>query len=260
MVNVDFEWFDLDSEVDFHGFKSLLRQLLDVDSELVDLSALSDLVLTQSWPMGSTVKVDGKETDPYAILTMLSLHQFKDNAAVKQLVKYLIEKASSNESLEQLATLLSSPDSKVALLISERLINVPTEIVPPLYKMFLEELPEALADDQPYNFTHYLVLSKTYQEITSTLDQEDAPRSKKNKAVKGSKQTFYFHPEDEAMHKHALAYGSWEYTKDLGDAAADSKRAFQDAGIKPQGHAILIEASNFEGVVKAIDHYVNPGQ
>ena len=259
MVNVDFEWFDLDAEVDFHGLKSLLRQLLDVDSQLVDLSALSDLILTQSWPMGSTVKVDGKETDPYAILTMLSLHQFKDNAAVQQLVKYLIEKAQSNESLAQLASILSSPDSRVALLISERLINVPSEIVPPLYKMFVEELPEALADDQPYNFSHYLVLSKTYQEITSTLDQEDAPRSKKNKAAK-SKETFYFHPEDEAMHQHALAYGNFEYTKDLGDAAADSKRAFQDAGIKPQGHAILIEAGKFKDAVKAIGQYLNPGQ
>jgi protein BCP1 len=259
MVNVDFEWFDLDSEVDFHGLKNLLRQLFDVDSQLLDLSALADLILTQPWPMGSTVKVDGKETDPYALLTMFSLHQHRESAAVQDLVKYLTEKAQSNEALSQLAAVLSNPNSRVAFIISERLINVPSEIVPPLYKMFVEELPEALADGQPYNFTHYLIVSKTYREIASTLDQEDAPRTKKSKAGKGEKETYYFHPEDEALHKHAIAFGNYEFTKDLGDAAADSKRAFQEMGVKPQGHAILIEAGKFEGAVQGIAQYFNGG-
>lgn len=73
MVNVDFEWFDPQPAVDFHGIKTLLRQLLDVDAQLFDLSALSDLILSQPL-LGSTVKVDGNESDPYAFLTVLNLH------------------------------------------------------------------------------------------------------------------------------------------------------------------------------------------
>ncbi len=77
LLDVDFEWFDL-QEIDFHGLKLLLRQLLDADSDLFDLSALSDAVIAQ--PVGSTVKVpedevETKDTDPYAFLTVLSLRR-----------------------------------------------------------------------------------------------------------------------------------------------------------------------------------------
>lgn len=78
IVNVDFEWFDPQPAVDFHGLKNLLRQLLDVDAQLFNLSELADIILAQPL-LGSTVKVDGNETDPYAFLTVLNLqtHQVR---------------------------------------------------------------------------------------------------------------------------------------------------------------------------------------
>ena len=76
MLDIDFEWFDPQPEVDFHGLKTLLRQLLDVDSQLVDISALADLILAQPL-LGSTVKVDGNETDPYAFLSVINLQEHK---------------------------------------------------------------------------------------------------------------------------------------------------------------------------------------
>lgn len=74
MVDVDFEWFDPQPEYDFHGIKTLLRQLLDVDAQLFDLSSLTDLILSQPL-LGSTVKVEGHKTDPYAFLTVLNMKQ-----------------------------------------------------------------------------------------------------------------------------------------------------------------------------------------
>lgn len=76
MLDVEFEWFDPQPDYDFHGLKTLLRQLFDVDAENLDLSALTDLVLEQPL-LGSTVKVDGNETDPYAFLTVLNLFEHK---------------------------------------------------------------------------------------------------------------------------------------------------------------------------------------
>ena len=75
-MNVEFEWFDPQPETDFHGLKTLCRQLLDSDHQLFDLSALADLILSQP-TLGSTVKVDGKETDPYAFLTVLNLYEHR---------------------------------------------------------------------------------------------------------------------------------------------------------------------------------------
>ncbi len=74
IVNVDFDFFDPEPEVDFHGIKNLGRPLLDLDATFFDLSALTDLILAQP-KFGSTVKVDGQESDPYAFLTVLNLKQ-----------------------------------------------------------------------------------------------------------------------------------------------------------------------------------------
>jgi protein BCP1 len=146
------------------------------------------------------------------------------------------------------------------LILTERLINVPAELSPPLYNMLIDEIEAAVEDKEPYEFTHYLIISKIYHEIESTLDQEDAPKTKKSKAGKGSRETFYFHPEDEVLQRHALAYGTYDYVKEEGEGMADSKRAFQDMGIKPRGSLIMIEASKFEGAVKAIGEYIGSHQ
>lgn len=257
MVDVEFEWFNFKPDIDFHGVKSLLRQLLDVDSQLFDLSALADLILSQA-TIGSTVKVDGENTDPYAFLTALNLHEHREKKVVKELTEYITEKAKTSPTLAQLGSVLAS--SQVGLILTERLINAPAEISPPMYGMLIDELEAAVEDKEPYEFTHYLIISKTYHEITSTLDQEDAPKQKKSKGGKTSKETFYFHPEDQVLQQHAVAFGSFEYTKDEGEGMADSKRAFQEMGIKPQGSIILIEASKFEGAAKAISEYISPQQ
>ena len=76
MLDVEFEWFDPQPDHDFHGLKTLMRQLMDVDAQIFDLSALADLILAQPL-LGSTVKVDGNESDPYAFLTVLNLHEHR---------------------------------------------------------------------------------------------------------------------------------------------------------------------------------------
>lgn len=139
---------------------------------------------------------------------------------------------------------------------------MPHEIVPPLYNMLLEEIKSALEQKEPYEFTHYLILSKTYNEVASTLPSADEPPSKKKKGVKGAEEleTFYFHPEDEVLHKHALAWGSFDYETPADEGASDSKRAFQELGVKPTAHLILIEGDKFAGAVETLTSYLNGGQ
>lgn len=250
MVNVDFEWFNYDAEVDFHGVKSLLRQLFDVDATLFNMSALSDLVLSQP-TIGSTIKVDGKATDAYAMLTVLNTHVHRKKEPMNNILKYLSEKAQTNEALAPIPDLING-DNHVGLIFSERLINMPSELAPPLYNMLIDEIEAAVEDKEPYEFTHYLILSKTYREQESTLDVED----RKRKKAKEEAAVFYFHPEDEVLQRHALAHGSYHYTKEA-ESVADSKRAFQEMGIQTMGHMILIEAAKFQGAVKAIGEYLS---
>lgn len=263
MLDVDFEWFDPQPEVDFLGLKTLLRQLFDVDEKLFELSALVDLILSQP-TLGSTVKVDGNETDPYAFLTVVNLHEHRNNPAISTLTSYLASKSASSPSLSALSSLLSpSSEAQVGLILSERFINMPSQIVPPMYTMLLEEMNWALEEKEPYNFTHYLVLSKTYTEVESKLesiDMDDRPSKKKKGSQKRagtSDDTFFFHPEDEVLQRHAEGWGNFQYTKEGDDGASDARRAFQEMGVKPSGHMILIEGGKFEAAVKALAEYLS---
>ncbi|KAJ2969833.1 hypothetical protein NQ176_g8468 [Zarea fungicola] len=253
MVDVDFEWFNYDPEVDFHGVKSLLRQLFDVDATLFNMSTLADLVLSQP-TIGSTVKVDGKNTDAYAMLTALNTAVHNDSESLRGVLEYLANKASNNSALAPVAELLNA-GKQIGLVFSERFINMPSEIAPPLFSMLIDEIEAAVEDKEPYEFSHYLIVSRTYIEVESTLNVEE----RKRKKAKEDASIFYFHPEDEVLQKYAVAFGGFPYTKE-GDAVADSKRAFQEMGIKAQGHMILIEASKFKEAVKAVHDYINPSQ
>lgn len=133
-----------------------------------------------------------------------------------------------------------------------------------MYKMLVEEISWAVEEKEPYNFSHYLILSKTYQEVESNLDQESSKSRKKKKQRLGvgnqtSPAAFYFHPEDEVLQRYAQFYGGFDYVNQEGEGQSDSKRTFQELGIRPQGHMIVIEAQKFEPAVKETEQYFAQG-
>ncbi|KAI9810016.1 MAG: Mss4p nuclear export [Phylliscum demangeonii] len=258
VVNVEFEWFDPQPAHDFHGIRMLLRQLFDANTSLFDLSALTDLILSQPL-LGSTVKVEGNESDPYAFLSVLNMHEHREVPAIQAVKQFFLAPQHPKSTLKSsLSQLLSTDDGSVqiGLVLSERLINVPAQVVPPMYDLLLEEISWALEDKEPYQFTHYLVVSRVYVEVESSADHEESrPRKKSKKPKKNtrSSENFYFHPEDELLEKHALEVGGFDYHNQ--DAVPDSKRAFQDAGIKPRGSWLLLEAAKFEHAVKSLKEF-----
>ncbi|KAJ5098612.1 hypothetical protein N7532_005613 [Penicillium argentinense] len=257
MVNVDFEWFDPQPAVDFHGLKNLLRQLFDIDAQIFDLSALADLILSQP-TLGSTVKTDGNESDPYAFLSVINLQEHKDKPVIKDLIQYMKTKSAANPSLALLKDLLSQqPVPPIGLILTERVINMPGQIVPPMYNMLLEEMAWAIQDKEPYSFTHYLIISKGYEEVESKLDMEESRPQKKSKKGALETQRYFFHPEDEVLQRHALCSGTLEYTHEHDEGHSDSKRAFQEHGIKTNGSLILIDGPKFETAVKAVGEYLS---
>ncbi|KAK3318646.1 p21-C-terminal region-binding protein-domain-containing protein [Apodospora peruviana] len=255
IVNVDFELFNYDKDIDFHGIKTLLRQLFDADAHLFDLSALSDLIIEQN-TIGSTCKVDDKANDAYAFLTVLNVSSEPRKPVVAQLVEYLSDKSTKQAGTQKVAEVLKSKDAVVGLVLADRLLNMPAEVIPPMWSCMIDEIEAAVEDKEPYEFTHYLVVSRAYHEVASNLDQEERRRQKKARGGGDEEPTLqYFHPEDEEMRKHAAASGAYSFTND-GESVADSKRAFQELGVKPQGFMMLIEAGRFQGAVKAIANYV----
>ncbi|KAK1834325.1 protein BCP1 [Podospora conica] len=262
IINVDFELFNYDPAVDFFGVKSLLRQLFDADASLHNLTGLADAIVEQN-TIGSTCKVDDKAADPYAFLTVLQTSETEEPRAgpVGQLTSYLRERArkSDDPTLAKIGAKLLAPkpgvvegEPVVGLVLAERLLNMPAEVIPPMWACLMDEVEAAVEDEEPYEFTHYVVVSRGYYEVASALD---GPKAKKAREEPGPGVLRYFHPEDEELRKHALASGTYAFVKE-DEVNADSKRAFQEMGLKSVGLMMVIEAAKFKGAVDAMKAFV----
>ena len=70
----------------------------------------------------------------------------QDHPSIKALGSYILEKSSSNAALySHLQGLFSQTENHAGLVICERLINMPVETVPPMYRMLTEELKTAIS-------------------------------------------------------------------------------------------------------------------
>lgn len=70
-MDVDFEFFD-PNPIDYIALKRLITQLFRTDADLLHTHELAELIISQKL-VGTTVKTDGLESDPYAYLTVLNL-------------------------------------------------------------------------------------------------------------------------------------------------------------------------------------------
>ncbi|KAI7827676.1 CDK regulator [Gamsiella multidivaricata] len=234
IINVDFEFFD-PKEIDFHAVKNLLGQHFASDSILFGLSELADLIVSQP-NVGTTIKVNGIESDPYSLLTIRD---------------YVFTKSKQNEKLHaKLKDLLSAGSKKeVGLVLSERFINMPVETAPPMWRMLLEEVKWAVDEGLPFNFEYYLLLCPTYHEVAPKIDlEEDAPKPTKKKTKMADPATFFFHPEEEMLQQYA------EFTQDFKlttpTTAAESNNTFEDYGIAPARRMMLIHKDKIPEVVQ----------
>ncbi|TIB72849.1 hypothetical protein E3Q19_01767 [Wallemia mellicola] len=222
IVNVDFDFFNID-EIDYHAVKHLLVQLFHSDSQDLELHTLTDLILSQSG-VGTTIKVDGKESDPYAFLTAVNLNSNNSIGCVSNLSNYLLNRAksASNQSLYNTLNQLLSGESSSQV------------------GLLLEELESASKSGQAYNFTHYLIPARTYIESDNDVEMDDQGPTKKQRGGNNSKlQTF--HPEDDITQDFTELVADYQYK----NVVTREQDAF---GADIRGRLILIEAEKLKNL------------
>ncbi|EAZ63151.2 predicted protein, partial [Scheffersomyces stipitis CBS 6054] len=266
LVNVDFDFFDLNPEVDFHATKNFLRQLFGDDAGSFDISGLANLVLAEN-SVGTTIKTDGKESDPFALLSVINLSDNLANSSIKKVTDYILKKTSKqlefNLMLKKLfqsgkSTKDSSKQLKVGLIVSERMINMPVEVVPPMYKMLVEEMAKADDAHEKYEFDYFLIISKVYQLVNATIeDDDDKQKSKKKKpAAEEQVEMDYFHYEDMVLEQNSAYKGVYAYTEIKQET--DSRRVFTEYGIDPKLSLMLLEKDKLAACVPLMEEQFPP--
>ncbi|KAI6137332.1 p21-C-terminal region-binding protein-domain-containing protein [Pisolithus sp. B1] len=261
-VDVDFDFFNLNAEVDYHAINRLLIQLFGADAEGLHTGTLADLILSAADSgVGSTIKTDGEESDPCAFLTVLSCDAHRENPAMGALIQYMLSKTSADLAFHSTLSSLLAPKTQVqnqvqpqvGLVLCERLINMPVQTVPPMYRMLGDEIQDAVADGDPYNFTHYLFISRVYR---LTPEEEEAMvaaqrNSKRYKSAgssglgRGGDGVYGFHPEDEEVMKLSTHVLTYSYTK-------APPRDAESIGLDVGGRVMLVPADRFGSLVRTI--------
>lgn len=167
-IQVEFE-ARTPEERDTPGIVSLLRQCFR-DSDDVHLGNLAKFIMKQR-SVGSVVtqspsdSTDDEDDDDLGgtdgeVFGLATIVRLKDTEVAEPIVRHLTKAVASTDPRGQLSRLLTTLDSDVGLIISERIINMPPQISVPLYQTLSNEVKKAKAKNLPFNFTHYALICK----------------------------------------------------------------------------------------------------
>ncbi|KAI8777463.1 BRCA2 and CDKN1A-interacting protein [Biomphalaria glabrata] len=164
---------------DFHGVKRLLQQLFvrDINEEL---SELTNLIVAQDF-VGCVLKQDNQNSDDeddsedsdeseqdenvYALNTVVNISENQNLSCIEKVRELLSSKCEVHYKAEpgRIGKLLEDPTKQIGLLISERFINIPSQVALPSYKSLQSDIEKAIQKKKKFKFTHYVLISKTYK-------------------------------------------------------------------------------------------------
>ncbi|XP_044491983.1 protein BCCIP homolog isoform X2 [Mangifera indica] len=196
VVQADFVFFDPKPD-DFHGVKILLQPYLD--NMQWDLSGFVDLILAQS-TVGTVVKIEGDDDDStFSVVTALNLGRYKDHECIMELKEYLLKVCQGKDVINNLKLLLGEQAHDVGLLVSQRVVNLPPQLLPPMYDALFDEVSWATEDEptqelrNSFCFKFYLLVCKIYK--LKNASQKKKPSSQRDEEI------IYIKPEDEIFHQ-----------------------------------------------------------
>jgi len=187
-IPVSFDFCD-PNEKYFHPIRSLIDNRFFKDEVGLEIGELAELIINQG-AVGTFVVQEGGR-DVFAFITVLPLSFHKDKPAISSLVHYLKKK---NKHME---TKIFRKNTNVGLLIHERMINLPLQIIPTLHNSVLMDIDWAIENEisdehkEKFKFDSYLVL---------------APCEKQEGSQSSLSQTVFLKFEDETLVNNAGFY------------------------------------------------------
>ncbi|KAK9091578.1 hypothetical protein Sjap_024755 [Stephania japonica] len=202
-VQADFAFFD-PKPSDFHGVKTLLQAYLDMKQW--DLSGFVDLILGQP-TVGTVVKIEDQEDDGlFSVVSVLNLDRYKKNKCMDEVKSFLLKLCEQNDAPVNMRALLTKQAHNVGLLISQRVVNLPPQLLPPLYDALFDEVSWATKDEpteelrESFRFKYYILLTKIYE-------RKSANKGKGTSRSSDDEPIIYAKPEDEIFH----TLSSWSF-------------------------------------------------
>jgi len=268
-IDVDFEFFD-PNEGDYHSVGDLVK---NGTWEFVEMnfSELVDSIVGQG-NIGTIVKSGADDPNPErdvavcALFTTLNLRQFAHQSWPKAISSALLKQAKTHaaaEAKEKLEAVLGEKrkdGQEVGLIFSERFVNLPGPLVPPLHKALVDDIewscttPECPPEEKPfYVFTHFVGVAKCFELAPKDEAEKSQPGKKKRKGVVASENKssgpWFPRPEDQEYWKNAVASFTFPVASNTDDKFCKKAKSNEGKGKELRAVFLLTKKALEQSVV-----------
>lgn len=189
-------------------------------------SYLAELISNQG-NIGTLIKVEDEESSyVMAVLTLLNLNQYDGLDSITKPLLTAARIHGTNEDAKELEGILSNKKNQVALVINERMHNVPIQLVGQVQECLQDDIKWSLSsvdeeeEKEFYKFTHLIGFTRVY------LEKEKGDKTKGEEYI-------YLKPEEQFYVEEATVKFVW--------STGESNKVYTDANKTGKKFKILPE-------------------
>lgn len=223
-VNVEFVFSD-PRESHFHSVKQFLLSYLP-PTQPFNVSGFADAIVNQV-ATGTMVCVEG-EDDVYGFITALSLKRYAAEPSVQQVLQYVTKKCPADE-LARFQSILNA--KSVGLLVNERMVNLPYQLVPAIHSALHEDIEWAIENEETaelrrsFELDYFLVLASCSVEKSGGASSGKKGGNKKAKTTQYEQTAKFYHNfEDEFLEQEADVVFAFDTPKSDRDTVDQSNK------------------------------------
>jgi len=155
----------------FLMIKNLIR--FNFQFENISINGLSDLIIQMKEDIGITIKIENDIEDKiFAIFTLIPFKYYNKNPVINQLLNLIIKKFENSNIFKENKNLFNNiiKFKNLSLLINDRILNFPEQLIPNCYKLLLKEYNECIQDESSknkFNIDYIILFSKFIKNKTN---------------------------------------------------------------------------------------------
>jgi len=182
-------------EGDYHSIKSLIQP--NFQFENINVGELADLLISQHEDVGTTIRTDDLVFGVFSYVPLSSnLAKAKHSSFIDEFYNYIklkcnkIDQINKNKILE----IIDNKSLNLGLIISERIVNLPEETIPPALGLATKEINECreVEDkdyDKRFDFDYLILISKFVKIIGE--NRKDNKKMKKDETLTENNEAYY---------------------------------------------------------------------
>ena len=192
--NVEFNFSNI-LEGDYHSLKSLLQP--NFQFENINVGNLADLLISQHEDVGTTIRADDQIFGLFSYVPLSSNLAKKEHSPfIEEFYNYLNQKINKADEInkKKILDIINDKKLNLGLIISERIVNLPEETIPPALGLATKEINECREVeekdyDKRFDFDYLILISK-FVKITEEK-RKDNKKIKKDEKVLENNEAYY---------------------------------------------------------------------